>query len=100
MARHRRVQASAHVESWRANIPLFRAVGTSASILLSVAWLTWQGSQWVADMKNEMRDIRNTLTVTARTLETKAEKDAIEFRFALLCAKAPPAHKGWACSNT
>jgi hypothetical protein len=88
-----------HVEGWRANIPLFRAIATSASIIISVMFLTWQGSQWVSDMRSEMREIRVTLTTLAKAMDDKATSRDVEHRFALMCAKAPPSAKQWACTQ-
>jgi hypothetical protein len=93
------VDSRYHVEGWRANIPLFRAIGTSLSILLSVIWITWQGSQWVNDIRSEMREIRSELKATRQELTTKAELKDVVHRFELFCAKAPQQHKTWACTS-
>lgn len=84
-------------EGWRANVPLFRAIATSASILLSVIWLTWQGSQWVADIRGEMREIRTGLAAVTQSMNTKAEMRDVEHKFALMCAKAPISARQWVC---
>ena len=88
-----------HVEGWRANVPLFRAVGTMASILISVMWLTWQGSAWVNDIRTEMREIRNGLTAVTTAMNTKAELRDMEHRFELMCARAPAHQRPWVCGN-
>lgn len=99
MAKPARVAASAPVEGWRANIPLFRAIGTSASIILSVIWLTWMGSQWVSDMRAEMREIRTSLQAVTKALDEKAAVKDVEHRFALMCARAPNTHRSWVCGE-
>ena len=94
-----RVVHEAPVEGWRANVPLFRAIGTSLSIIVSVIWLTFQGSQWVSDIRAEMREIRVGLTAVTQSMNTKAEMKDVEHRFALMCAKAPLNAKQWVCTE-
>ena len=89
----------APVEGWRANLPVIRAIGTSASILLSAVWITWQGSMWVADMRSEMREIRTTLTTITKAVDEKAALKDVEYRFSLLCARAPVVHRVWVCNG-
>ena len=84
------VDSRYHVEGWRANVPLFRAIATSASILLSVAFFTWQGSQWMARIENRLVAIEQATT-------DKASLKDVDHKFELMCAKAPPSAKQWVC---
>jgi hypothetical protein len=100
MAKATRVaSATAPIEGWRANVPLFRAIGTSASILLSVAWLTWQGSSWVSDVRGEMRELRQSIVAITKALDEKAAAKDVDHRFALMCARAPNIHRSWVCGE-
>jgi hypothetical protein len=80
-------------------VPLFRAIATAGSILLSVAWLSWQGSQWVAEIRGEMREMRAAVVAITKGLDDKAASKDVEYRFALLCARAPAAQKVWVCGS-
>ena len=93
-------QYQSHVEGWRANVPLFRAIATSGSIILSVIWLTWQGSGWVSEIRNEVRELRTAITSVTRSLDDKAGVKDVEHRFALQCARAPAQYKPWVCDQT
>ena len=87
-----------HIEGWRANIPIIRTMVTSASIILSVAWFTWQGSQWMYDIKSEMREMRASVTAITKTLDDKVGIREVDHRFDLMCARAPPSSKVWVCA--
>jgi hypothetical protein len=86
-------------EKMRANIPLLRTLTTATSILLSAMWLTWMGSQWVADIRSEMREIRTSLSLVTRALDDKAASKDVEHRFALMCARAPVNARAWVCNT-
>ncbi len=92
--RHDRMarQHQSHVEGWRANVPLFRAIATSMSIILSVIWLSWQGSQWVTR-------IETRLSAIEMVGSTKANAQDVDYRFALQCARAPAQYKPWICDT-
>jgi hypothetical protein len=87
-------------EKLRANIPLWRAAATSVTIILSVVWMTWQGSAWVADIRNEMREMRTSLMTVTKSLDDKAASKDVEHRFELMCARAPARDKVWVCGTT
>lgn len=92
-------QGGTAFEKLRANIPLWRTLGTMTTIVLSVIWMTWQGSAWVADIRSEMREMRTSLMAVTKSLDEKAAAKDVEHRFELMCARAPNMHKPWVCGT-
>lgn len=99
MAKTAATAAAGPVENFRANVPLIRTLVTAGSILLSVGWLTWQGSQWVSRIETRLSAIETIATEKASKSEAESIRRETEHRFELLCARAPNAHKSWVCGE-
>jgi hypothetical protein len=89
---HPQFHAGAPVEGWRANMPIIRTLVTAASIILSVAWATWKGSEWVNRIESKLASIESIASEKANA------RDVIH-RFELICARAPVHQKTWVCTQ-